>query len=843
MIRKKAYFFCTLGLALLACANASAAVQMNARGGFGNYFRHGSWLPIIVTVENFPDAAKPREKKDFRGSIEITCGRSNTQAWRFTRNIDVPTFSRKDFILYAHPDEPSVTVRLLDANDKAVIEQPLSGLAQLGVTQALVVVASAKTEPLYLPDLAGLGDYVRLTTVNPENLPDRWYGYGPVSLVVLSGYERNRMSESQQKALLNWVRSGGNLLVVGGAHTATYRGSFVEPFLPVKIRGTKTLQLWRKAKGSAKGQARGEREILVTDADLTENARVLWQQEGTVLLARRSCGVGDILFCAADLTDDSLSRHPDMLTAWVALFPFEALNNYERLLTPAFGDQLEMGLGGAEILPNLGIISFVMLGYVILVGPLNFFILWKRKRLELAWITVPVIVALFTAGIFIAGYATKGTEYIYRECNLVRLRAGEPSGVVHSAVGFFSPHKATYDVRTPSKESPLSGLHLTDNPRIWQLTGLSLFQRSQYAMAWQGRQPVPSMSIAYGAREIPGSVSFDSDMCSITGLHMGQWTMSIFDTASPITFPGAVEAQIVFDGARLRGKIVNNLPVTLNRSFIYFGGNSQPLDKTPIEPGKLLTVDLECTTGKRAISPQIFVPDLPHGDALSQQQMLLNDANKNTAGNCLGTLFYSTHWLGGMRPPHMSRAYLIGWGEEPYARLNFGPQVKRASALTLYMIELPVTLKTGTFAAGGHIPRYELTDEGQNQIYSSPSGATTPNISFSGYGYFTVASSLPYEEMNLRPDRIVARLQCQAIQAKLSAYNIKKREWDEIAMVGDRAEIRSPEDYVAPQNGRIFLKIMTHGPAQPAGASRPYYGPTFSSIDISYSGINKAEME
>jgi hypothetical protein len=835
MTRKATPLCCALALTLLLCVSSEAALQVSARGGYGNYFRPGAWLPIIVTVENFPDAAKPQEKKDFRGTIEASVTPFSDAVWQFSRKVEVPVFSRKTFFLYARLNKPTTAVpfQLLDANNKVVIQDTVQGLTPLSPTQALLAIITTKVQALYFPDLTGIADQVRSVTINPDSLPDRWYGYESVSLAVLCGYDKNVMSARQEKALLDWVRSGGTLLVLGGVNTATYKGTAIEPLLPLAIRGTKTFRFPDSDADSSPSGASAQGEFLITDSDPVEGAQILYQHNDTILAASRRCGVGNIIFCAFDLTDERISRHPKMFTLWAAIFPFQALNDYDRLVTTAIGAQLEMGLGGAEVLPNLGIIGFVMLAYILLVGPANFLLLWRKKRLELAWITVPAIVAVFTVGILIVGYATKGSKYIYRECNLVRLRAGDSTGVVHSAIGFFSPRKSDFTIRPASKDATLSRIEMTANDRTWAFSALT----GNYPY-WYGARLSP------GARNLGQFVALDNDQCSITGYAMEQWTVGIFETSAPIAASGSVDADVTFDGSKVQGRIVSRLPMPLHRAFIHFGGSGQAFDKTPVKPGEVLSVDFECTGGRRAISPFTFVPVLPEAAAASQESLTLRDINTRTAQTCLDILFSPSHWLAGMGPPALGSAYLLGWTEEPYARLNFGLKTKEASALTLYIMEIPIKLRPGKFSMAAQIPHCDIIGEGQSDIGSQRAGSNL-NIMLMGDNSVTVASAIPCEPTNLTFGSIHVGLSTQGSTPRLYAYNLKKRQWNEVPLVGNVAKIFPPQDYAAPLNGRLFIRVA--GPQAAATAVSPapprYDRLDISSVGISYTGTNSPEME
>ncbi len=72
-------------------------------------------------------------------------------------------------------------------------------------------------------------------------------------------------------------------------------------------------------------------------------------------------------------------------------------------------------------LPSIKGILVILGLYILFIGPVNFFILrWKRK-LHLAWITIPALTALFTAGSFGIGYTMRGNDLVLNKIALVQV--------------------------------------------------------------------------------------------------------------------------------------------------------------------------------------------------------------------------------------------------------------------------------------------------------------------------------------------------------------------------------------------------------------------------------------
>src|SRR6185312_10665008 len=87
------------------------------------------------------------------------------------------------------------------------------------------------------------------------------------------------------------------------------------------------------------------------------------------------------------------------------------------LAAGAFGQGGELGIDLKHALENFeevpvisfGWVALFILFYIVLVGPLDYFILKKLfKRLELTWITFPTVVVIVSVAAYFTAYTLKG---------------------------------------------------------------------------------------------------------------------------------------------------------------------------------------------------------------------------------------------------------------------------------------------------------------------------------------------------------------------------------------------------------------------------------------------------
>jgi hypothetical protein len=169
------------------------------------------------------------------------------------------------------------------------------------------------------------------------------------------------------------------------------------------------------------------------------------------LIRESSRGKGRVAFVALDLSGSPLDAWGGTRLFWERL-----------LLTGAqYGEGLPVDVSPRQLrsqqmayalsnlpsldLPSVRGLSVLLLVYILLVGPINYLVLRWTRRLQWAWVTIPLLTLLFSGGAFALGYALRGTDLILNQVALVT--AGR-DGTAHvdSYVGLFSPSRQSYEL-------------------------------------------------------------------------------------------------------------------------------------------------------------------------------------------------------------------------------------------------------------------------------------------------------------------------------------------------------------------------------------------------------------
>ena len=220
--------------------------------GFGDGYKIGTWAPLTITVRN------QDERTVFSGElvVEVRNFSSDIPVERYATSLHlIETDSqRKDFYVYCPKNATQLVIQLVPAtlSETTGMRSTTSGL----VKDILLPTPLARKDYFVLV-LAPSGDKLKRVIdekelkgsddiqVHVEYLPDSrslprdWIGYSAVDVLVVREVRLTdrRILKAQQMAMLDWIQRGGTLIVSGGGSFNYLQGSFIEPFLPVELKG------------------------------------------------------------------------------------------------------------------------------------------------------------------------------------------------------------------------------------------------------------------------------------------------------------------------------------------------------------------------------------------------------------------------------------------------------------------------------------------------------------------------------------------------------------------------------------------------------------------------------
>ena len=422
---------CVFAYATDALADGeNAKLEVEVTLGFNGRFKQGTWIPVHIEVTNVSTA-------EFKGYLVIESPDGEGIVVRFVdRHLQItvpPTtvVTRTAYIKIGRlPWSVEVSV-VDDTKQQAVFKKTLGPLddGQLSTTDFLILQIGNRL-PLSASrlqgELTGRPELVEVAiqsqTSDYHKLPDRWYGYATVDLLIITTSAENlleQLSVKQEQAIRQWIYQGGRMLLFAGQRgpELSQGNEILGSLIPGKI--DRVITNWNTSGIEKFGNA-DERLILnrqpgsslslITPTDGvvvlrdTQNA-----QAEHALIVHSARGLGAVTFVAFDPDQEpfvSWDATTAILNRLVINSHFaerrnESVGKGFKYTNAGFDDisgQLRSSLDGFDgVTPTRFMWVAGLLGmFILVIGPLDYYILRRFKRLHYTWITFPVAILIFS---------------------------------------------------------------------------------------------------------------------------------------------------------------------------------------------------------------------------------------------------------------------------------------------------------------------------------------------------------------------------------------------------------------------------------------------------------------
>ncbi len=402
----------------------------------------------------------------------------------------------------------------------------------------------------------------------PVALPERPEGYGAFDLVILSDLDPRSVSLQQTQALKQWVEQGGDLLVCFSGKPGDLLD---ETLVPVTISTV--------AEPGGKPEATTSVDLhalepLVPDAPPMERARttvlrvlpkpgarVLAGTAQAPLIVRGRLGAGRVTYFAFPLAALKSCWGTDKGSGGKTILGLAAHPPYEDLESmqpPPISPPLEeVLLNLSEALktlepPSALIVAPLLILYVTLVAPLNYIVLTRLGKRDLAMASAAVIAVVFGVLFYAIGWWVHGSGSMLARAAIVELpEVPEQRARIDTMTGFFSTDRGNIGAKA-SKGSWIA--------------------------------PIAERATGRGGHviEAPGADPY------LKAVELDTWSLRRFK-ATRLESVGAVLADLHYSGNKVVGTVENKTSWNLETPVILVG--KRMIELTDLKPGAKVMVD------------------------------------------------------------------------------------------------------------------------------------------------------------------------------------------------------------------------------------------------------------
>jgi hypothetical protein len=545
----------------VVAAQEGSGLRVQAVAAFGGAFKYGEWLPVWVSLEN--------AGRDLEAQVRVLVyGRNGTTT--FAVDVSLPGGARKRVPIYVLPNNFSreLEVQVVDAQGAVAGAQTIQVKGYPNITfltgliaperGALALIAGARTPDLERP--------VVLVPVGLDELPDRMEGLRSLDALVLNDVDSSSVTPRQRAAIEAWVGQGGRLVLGGGAGARRTVSGLPESMLPLVPRREREVNTLPGLARYVDGEAVRVQGPFLISVGVLGPGRTLSEQEGVPLIREQALGSGRVAWVALDLAGSPFDAWAGTVRFWERLLLSDAslARGATADVSPREMRSFQMTYALSNLpsldLPSIRGLSVLLAIYIVFVGPVNYLVLRWRRRLQWAWITIPLLTVLFAGSAFALGYALRGTDLILNKVVLVKAEREGPVRV-DSYVGLFSPSRQSYEIEVRGR-GLLSPIVQEGDP-------------------FQGGNPSAG-----------GEMTFvQGDPGWVRGLSINQWSMQTFMSESDWPDLGTVESDLSFADGALVGTVHNRTLQTLEDAVVVLG--SEYVRLGDLAPGEEAQVRLE----------------------------------------------------------------------------------------------------------------------------------------------------------------------------------------------------------------------------------------------------------
>lgn len=595
-----------------AATNPSSGPTMQVEVGFGNDYREGYWEPVSVTLDNNgPDFHGTLSANVFAGQQRVRSA-SFPSPWNFERAVNLRHGTQQHLTLYVpfylgNLPPQGVTITLLNAGRQIIATRTVPDGVRLYPVQIgqLLIGAISDQDPntgfgqlksLPMPNQQSSFDVISL---NAATLPANTAVLKNFDILILSNFATRSLNAQQLLLLQTWVNQGGTLIEVGGSDWQRTLAPLPASLKPVSINGTALLPQGTRVVPpttpySLPPQYTGDTLPPVTLASSVEAStatlstqhsfssnEIVWSATSTdgnpiPLMVRARQGQGTILYLALDPTTFPLATWSGTKTIWRSLL-LSAMG--DKFLIPSTVAAYYTGPG--QILTHGGILTMLqpesslgpwiivvlLLGYVVVLGPIRMLIMRRLKRPQLwGWRIFTASALLFSFLSFGLAYYQKGAALTDNSISLVRLNQGASSAHMTTYMGIYVPYQGEYTLHMPAGSliEPVPNSLLLNSP----------------------------LNMAGGDEHT--NFTYSSNSTSMQMVNPGPWTFHPTIIEQDRQLHGGLSTQLMISNNRLVGTITNTMVTALNDAYVLLPHNFVRIGS--IAAGETQHIDLQLHT-------------------------------------------------------------------------------------------------------------------------------------------------------------------------------------------------------------------------------------------------------
>jgi len=540
--------------------HAAAKLKVESEIGIENKILGNHTVPLIVTISNdgesftgdFVINAEPRYREGAAivTPIELKSGETKT----FTFYLD----GFNEGYIYDEPTPPFFHIyeggiekgKEIEFEGKNIVTPEM-----LSFDSQITVILTKNKEQIsdfhkIISNLGGTTKIFYIDSLDSPIISENPKSYGFAHTIVFDSFSISDLSEKEQQALLTWVEKGGTVVTTKSTNYGQLTDVQPMAFLAEQIEFSPEKLATKFTAGEFTNS------LQVTKNTLQNNATSLATIDNISIAASKKIGNGQFIQLAFPIQNNAITANTGF--NWMTS---DFLKTDKPIVKEDFDDSRFSWMHLNELFPslkfNLPFVILIIVGYLVIIGPLLYWILKKRDRREKMWFYVPII-AIITSVIFIFVAAND--------------RILKPQ--VH--------HLGAYIIEGNGQ---LSGEFLqtvlTNRSGDMQFTANKSIQMNALLNDSFNSMPVYKKAL----------ITEEDNSKTLTIKDIKYWSLQSIRGESSESMEGNISTDLTLEKGKLIGTVKNTLPIDLKDVHIFTGMKAFAIGH--LKSGETLEVDLD----------------------------------------------------------------------------------------------------------------------------------------------------------------------------------------------------------------------------------------------------------
>ena len=383
--------FCAFGMEVQGAVYGQQKenVKLTVECGYGGGVKGGRYIPVRITAFNSSDVF-------VEGVLKIKSMESDRDIYHYIYDMVLEPKEEKErnYYIPIGVDADRLFVVLEDRTGTVLAKRQVDLNISRDVPELFIGILSDNLEGLEYLDGVGI-HYSTLRArsfiLDQQEFPNKAAGLNLLDVLVVNNFKLRELSEQQTSAIMDWVHSGGVLILGTGQRVGDTLGRFAPELLDDSY-GTPVMRQVNLGEDFPLDNPKdGILEMVCVDIPL-HGGNVILSSGGFALLTAASKEQGIIAAAGFDLADIRrfCQDHPSYVDhLFTSLLGETRINRLADVVYSGNSDkfwsvQSLINTGNVEKLPNLTAYSVVVAVYLFLLGP-GMYLFLKNRNLQLLY--------------------------------------------------------------------------------------------------------------------------------------------------------------------------------------------------------------------------------------------------------------------------------------------------------------------------------------------------------------------------------------------------------------------------------------------------------------------------